>query len=134
MFTKGDWSVKKYDRWILTYNALFHETKLDVENYKQGCLYNISKSDDDRRQCTKYSVQHCSGFKMEIPPEYDDVNIFSSYGPKTNSYIQQNEFPHDLPWYWRMKAKADIELGETEKKKLSKRKKNKKKKCSGSGN
>ena len=66
------------------YNALYHETKLDEENYKQGCLYTISKSDDDRSQCTKYSVQHCSGFKMEIPPEYDDVNIFSTYGPKTN--------------------------------------------------
>ena len=37
--------------------------------------------------------------------------VFINYG-----YIQQNEFPHDLPWYWRMKAKADIELEETEKK------------------
>ena len=54
VFTRGDWSVKQYDRWILTYNAPYHETKLDVENYEQGCFYNISRSDDDRKQCNKY--------------------------------------------------------------------------------
>ena len=52
--------------------------------------------------------------------------VFINYG-----YIQQNEFPHDLPWYWRMKAKADIELEVTEKKKHSKRKKTKRKSAAG---
>ena len=46
--------------------------------------------------------------------------VFINYG-----YIQQNEFPHDLPWYWRMKAKADIELEETEKKNFRREKEQK---------
>ena len=52
--------------------------------------------------------------------------VFINYG-----YIQQNEFPHDLPWYWRMKAKADIELEETEKKTFRREKKTKRKSAAG---
>ena len=42
---------------------------------------------------------------------------FINYGYK------KLDFPHDFPWYWRMKAKADIELDEM--KRVARRKKKK---------
>ena len=48
------------------------------------CPYNITKSDDERRECSKYSIRLCNGQSMQIPPEQDDVNLYSSYGPKVN--------------------------------------------------
>ena len=95
VFTKFDWKIKGYDQWILAYNALLHETTVDFKNYKDGCFYNISKREDERRDCAKYSMYMCNGFKMEIPPVYDNVNMFSSFGPKVNhnfnNYTVNNE-------------------------------------------
>ena len=47
------------------------------------CTYNTSRSDDERRDCSKYTIG-ADQFWFAIPPEDDDTMKFASYGPKVN--------------------------------------------------
>ena len=84
MYAKVDWPSKPYDQWILAYNALVLESEEQMSVWNANCPYNISKSDDEGRECSKYSIQLCNGHNMDIPPEQDDVSLYASYGPKVN--------------------------------------------------
>ena len=84
VYAKVDWPSKPYDQWILAYNAMVLESEEQMSVWNANCPYNISKSDDERRECSKYSIQLCNGQNMDIPPEQDDVSLYASYGPKVN--------------------------------------------------
>ena len=84
MFAKKYWPSKPYDQWLLAYNAMVLESEDQMSVWNAYCPYNISKSDDERRECSKYSVELCNGHNMNIPPEQDDVSLYASYGPKVN--------------------------------------------------
>ena len=83
VITKRDFSEKDHDQWLMSYNAITF-TKSQREIFHRNCLYNISKSDDERRACKKYSISSGRGLAMDIPPDFDDFKLFASYGPKVN--------------------------------------------------
>ena len=60
------------------------------EQYLKSKMYNTSKSNDYRRECTKYSVQLVTyDGVVAIPPELD-INPLSTVGPKVNHHFRFN--------------------------------------------
>ena len=83
MITQRAWTKATFDRYLLSYNGMSYNPE-QREIFEKGCTYNTSKSDDDRRECLKYSISSCNGHRMEIPPDSDQMANFASYGPKVN--------------------------------------------------
>ena len=54
--------------------------------YTDSCSMNLTKTDDERRHCKKYSLGLRSrAATIDIPPEYDQPDSFlPSWGPKVN--------------------------------------------------
>ena len=60
--------------------------------YNKACSFNVTKSDDERRHCKKYSLS-CAprDATVDIPPEHDQPDSFlPSWGPKVFSLLQKN--------------------------------------------
>ena len=87
VFTKRD--VKK-DTLVSSYNGFAYD-KQNGEHalYREGCIMNITKTDDERRHCKKYSLGlYGKNAQIEIPPEVDQPESFiPSWGPKVNEII-----------------------------------------------
>ena len=87
VFTKRD--VKK-DTLVSSYNGFAYD-KQNSEHalYREGCIMNITKTDDERRHCKKYSLGlYGKNAQIEIPPEVDQPESFiPSWGPKVNKMI-----------------------------------------------
>ena len=60
--------------WLHFYSG-FRYTQEQREIFRKACAFNESKTDDERRHCVKYSLSACNFF-FEIPPEYDEPNVF----------------------------------------------------------
>ena len=61
----------------------------EFELYKKNCGMNLTKSDDQRRHCSKYILPLNSREAiLTITPEYDQPGSFlPSWGPKVNHYL-----------------------------------------------
>merc|ERR1712080_501471 len=59
---------------------------------------NLSKTDDERRYCKKYSLTVAARDAMiNIPPEYDRPDLFlPSLGPKVNHHFRKNNSEYYL--------------------------------------
>ena len=87
VFTKRD--VKK-DTLVSSYNGFAYDAQNGEHDlYRQGCIMNITKTDDERRHCKKYSLGLYGKYaQIEIPPEVDQPESFiPSWGPKVNEMI-----------------------------------------------
>lgn len=63
---------------------VFEEKKGHLRIYEKNCGMNLSKSDDERRHCTKYSLRlRAKDAIINIPPDHDQPGEFiPSLGPK----------------------------------------------------
>ena len=80
VFTKKD---VKEGLFISSYTGfVFDEEQHEI--YCRSCQDNLTKSDDERRHCKKYSLPiNARGATIDIPPEYDQADSFlPSWGPK----------------------------------------------------
>ena len=87
VFTKRD--VKK-DTLVSSYNGFVYDKQNgESKLYREGCVMNITKTDDERRHCKKYSLGlYGKNAMIEIPPEVDQPESFlPSWGPKVNEMI-----------------------------------------------
>ena len=56
------------------------------EIYFQTCDNNTTKSDDERKRCSKYALTLSKDSRIHIPPEYDQPGIsLPTLGPKVRS-------------------------------------------------
>ena len=70
---------------VASYNGFVFDIKYgESDLYKEGCIMNLTKTDDERRHCKKYSLGLSSrNAHIEIPPEVDQPESFiPSWGPK----------------------------------------------------
>ena len=82
VFTKRN--IQK-DTLVSSYNGFVYDKENgESDLYGEACTMNITKTDDERRHCKKYSIQlYSKNAKMEIPPEVDQSGTFlPSWGPK----------------------------------------------------
>ena len=84
VFLKKD--VKKYSLVSSYLGYVYNNEQSKI--YRRHCSMNVSKTDDERRHCSKYSISVSPLNKtIDIPPEID-VNpetFFPSLGPKVNN-------------------------------------------------
>ena len=72
------------------YSTFLYRYPDQYELYKKSCTFNISKSDDYRRGCKKYSLGIGSYHAFfDLPPEYD-VNPLPNLGGKVNHHFYKN--------------------------------------------
>lgn len=73
--------VSLYDGYVYTSEQL--------QIYKKNCHYNISKSDDERRRCSKYAIRIADlNVQINIPPEIDTTEtFFPTLGQKVYTII-----------------------------------------------
>ena len=72
---------------VASYNGfLFGIGNGQLELYNRNCGMNLTRSDDERRHCMKYSIKlRAKNAKFNIPPEFDQSGMFlPSLGPKVN--------------------------------------------------
>ena len=65
-------------------------TTAQLGYYANSCMFNITKTDDERRHCTKYTVGVTyTNNTINIPPEVDKPGMFiPSLGPKVSLHPQ----------------------------------------------
>jgi len=76
---------------VSLYNGYVYDTE-QIEIYKKHCSMNISKTDDERRLCSKYGIGIRMLDKMiYIPPELDiPETFFPTLGQKINHNFEYN--------------------------------------------
>ena len=82
VFTKRD---LKPGTLVSSYNGFVFETKNNESDlYRMACTMNLTKTDNERRHCKKYSLGlRARNAHIEIPPEIDQPETFiPSWGPK----------------------------------------------------
>ena len=77
-------------RFACMYSYFLYRRPDEALLYKEACTYNVSKSDDFRRNCKKYGIPLISyGAVINIPPEFD-INPLPNLGPKVNHHFTLN--------------------------------------------
>ena len=68
---------------------VFGKSNGQFEIYNKNCGMNVTKSNDERRQCLKYSINlEQKDAKINIPPQYDKPGMFiPSLGPKVCHFL-----------------------------------------------
>ena len=75
---------------LVAYFSLhLHKTEAEIQAYRANCLYNQTRSMDERRACTKYSLPMVNWLgTMDLAPEHDK-NPLPNFGPKINHHFSQ---------------------------------------------
>ena len=82
VFAKRDF--KKGELTAIYNGFMFTHANGEFDLYKRSCWMNVSKSEDERRHCVKYSIKiPAKDAEMSIPPEHDvPGKLFPALGPK----------------------------------------------------
>ena len=87
VFSKMHWPAELFPQVVSIYDGFTYDPE-QLALYRQQCPYNISKTDDERRHCAKYTISICSGMMINIPPEFDLPETFHpTHGPKVNHHF-----------------------------------------------
>jgi hypothetical protein len=77
-------------RFASIYSLFLYRHKDQMDIYLGKCSNNITKSNDYRRECKKYSLGLSSFMaRIDLPPEFD-VNPLPNLGPKVNHHFRFN--------------------------------------------
>lgn len=80
---------------IIHYSLLTYKQFDEVSIYHSNCQNNKSRSDDERRACTKYEIELFSyRARISLPPELDKGPL-PNLGPKVNHHFQFNNSEYD---------------------------------------
>ena len=72
------------------YTMFLYRSPDEVKLFNASCTYNYSRTDDERRECNKYSLQFQTyDAIISLPPEHDH-EPYPNAGPKVNHHFRLN--------------------------------------------
>ena len=92
--------VRKYSLVSSYLGYVYNDEQRNI--YRRHCSMNVSKTDDERRHCGKYTISiNLLNKTIDIPPEIDmnPEAFFPSLGPKVNNIESSHEFHMKLYMY-----------------------------------